>query len=128
MTTPFNNNVGDDASSLAAEVRTRWITKNEVAHHSDHSSCWIIINDFVYDVTEFLKEVNTRMSEITSGDNYSGSTANAMYTIKQNQWIYNETNPIIIPTPYIILRTYTANIIPTLYIYTYSGPTAHATR
>ena len=31
---------------------------NEVAAHNMYSSCWIVISDLVYDVTDFLEEVS----------------------------------------------------------------------
>ena len=31
-------------------------TKEKVAKHNSKSSCWIIINNLVYDVTNFLKD------------------------------------------------------------------------
>ncbi len=31
------------------------IERTEVARHNSRKSCWIIINDTVYDVTEFLR-------------------------------------------------------------------------
>ena len=32
-------------------------TLSEVAKHHDFTSCWIVVSDKVYDVTEFLNEV-----------------------------------------------------------------------
>lgn len=34
-------------------------TRHDVMHHCDASSCWIIVEDKVYDVTRFLAEVST---------------------------------------------------------------------
>ena len=31
-------------------------TKEEIAHHNNEGSAWIILNDRVYDVTNFLLE------------------------------------------------------------------------
>ena len=33
-------------------------TRQDVRHHCDASSCWIIVEDKVYDVTRFLAEVS----------------------------------------------------------------------
>ena len=32
------------------------LTRSEVAKHTTINNCWVIINDNVYDVTEFLKK------------------------------------------------------------------------
>lgn len=34
---------------------TTLITRSEVKHHCDATSCWIIVDDKVYDVTKFLE-------------------------------------------------------------------------
>lgn len=36
----------------------RTITLSEVAWHDSYSDCWVIIYDRVYDITDFLDEVN----------------------------------------------------------------------
>lgn len=35
---------------------SRVFTPSEVASHSSENDCWIIVNDTVYDVTNFIKE------------------------------------------------------------------------
>eukprot|EP00057_Strongylocentrotus_purpuratus_P030151 XP_780845.1 PREDICTED: cytochrome b5 isoform X1 [Strongylocentrotus purpuratus] len=42
-----NNNKVDDIKQFSMK---------EVALHSDHHSCWLVIKDFVYDVTSFVSE------------------------------------------------------------------------
>ena len=37
--------------------KLKQITREEVTYHADRTSCWIIISDKVYDVTDFLMEV-----------------------------------------------------------------------
>lgn len=37
------------------------ISLNEVAKHDTYDDCWIILYDRVYDVTEFLNEVNVKI-------------------------------------------------------------------
>ena len=36
----------------------RYYSEDEVAEHSDPSSCWIIVKDKVYDITDFLSQVS----------------------------------------------------------------------
>lgn len=43
----------DDEENLIKNLRT--INLNEVAWHDTVDSCWIVIQDFVYDCTDFLK-------------------------------------------------------------------------
>ncbi len=38
-------------------------TMEEVSMHSDSKSCWIVIYDYVYDVTDFLHEVSAELVE-----------------------------------------------------------------
>ena len=42
-------------------TKPRVFSLDEVSYHADMSSCWIVIKDKVYDVTNFLDEV-TRIS------------------------------------------------------------------
>ena len=39
-------------------TKPRVFTLEEVSYHADMSSCWIVIKDKVYDLTNFLDEVN----------------------------------------------------------------------
>ena len=42
----------------------------DVSHRSDGSTCWIVINDRVYDLTKFLHEVNITCSYSRNSDEY----------------------------------------------------------
>ena len=44
-------------SDLNLNTRVKHYTLKEVADHCDFHSCWIVIHDRVYDVTDFLHEV-----------------------------------------------------------------------
>merc|ERR1719424_2768060 len=44
------------APSSAATPAASGFTKEEVAKHNNKASCWVILNDRVLDVTEFLKD------------------------------------------------------------------------
>lgn len=45
-------------SQIISVKHRKTITLNEVAFHDSSSSCWLIIYDRVYDVTDFLKSVS----------------------------------------------------------------------
>ena len=52
--------IGDEITSdLSREGDTELpeFTMREVSMHSESRSCWIVLFDFVYDVTDFLHEV-----------------------------------------------------------------------
>lgn len=48
-------------------TKPRVFSLDEVSYHADMSSCWIVIKDKVYDVTNFLDEV-TRISLCVLGE------------------------------------------------------------
>merc|ERR1719455_45888 len=47
---------GGAAPAAAAVGGGKSFTKEDVATHNSKSSCWVILNDRVLDVTEFLKD------------------------------------------------------------------------
>ena len=44
-------------SQVKVTDKVSTFTRQEVSHHHDHQSCWIVIEDNVYDVTQFLESV-----------------------------------------------------------------------
>lgn len=50
--------VNNDETILIQEKCRPIISLKEVADHDSYNDCWIILYDRVYDVTEFLNEVN----------------------------------------------------------------------
>ncbi|XP_071489591.1 cytochrome b5-like [Diadema antillarum] len=48
--------VGNVTLIPSDETEIRQYPMKEVALHSDRDSCWLVIKDFVYDVTSFLSE------------------------------------------------------------------------
>jgi cytochrome b involved in lipid metabolism len=44
----------EEKKKKALPAFRKGITKAEVAKHSEHNDCWIILHNHVYDVTDFL--------------------------------------------------------------------------
>mgnify|MGYP001792791411 CR=1 FL=1 len=44
-------------SLCGAEASEELFSMTEVANHCDHNSCWVVIDNIVYDITKFLDEV-----------------------------------------------------------------------
>lgn len=42
------------------EIFERLFSMKEVAHHCDPQSCWVVVDNVVYDLTEFQYEVRTQ--------------------------------------------------------------------
>lgn len=51
----------DDERVLTEEKCRPIISLKEVAEHDSYDDCWIILYDRVYDVTQFLHEVNIKI-------------------------------------------------------------------
>lgn len=49
--------IGGEIYALDRQIENIWaFTINEICQHNNKNDCWIIINNYVYDVTEFLSE------------------------------------------------------------------------
>ncbi|ELU09760.1 hypothetical protein CAPTEDRAFT_146446 [Capitella teleta] len=48
--------VPSNEKSLELEVGLKVIRMKEVVTHCDAESCWLVIHDYVYDVTDFLNQ------------------------------------------------------------------------
>jgi cytochrome b involved in lipid metabolism len=59
MAAETNKDIKDVEDDNSATSAVKLFTREEVAKHTDAKDSWIIINDNIYNVTSFLKEVPT---------------------------------------------------------------------
>lgn len=57
--------VTNNEDLLSEKKSRRIISLNEVSEHDSYDDCWIVVYDRVYDVTNFLKEVDKNANEMT---------------------------------------------------------------
>jgi hypothetical protein len=50
------------SSNAHADKKLREISLDEVSKHDHADDCWIVVNDMVYDVTNFLNSVRTHFA------------------------------------------------------------------
>lgn len=74
---PINMDAGSEVDTASLEGIT--LTREEVAKHSTKDNCWIIIDEFVYDVTSYLDKHPARADTITP---YCGKDATEPFLTK----------------------------------------------